>query len=81
MAVLAEVCARRRQTEECVTAFREGQGEKTLAAVRHDVLHERTQDALAAALAEQPHSIYRNIDLGMVCDLQCLNYIGCHISL
>lgn len=26
MAVSAEVCPRRRQTEECVTAFREGQG-------------------------------------------------------
>lgn len=42
IAVLAEECPRRRQTEECVTAFREGQGEKTLAAVRHDVLHTRT---------------------------------------
>lgn len=64
-----------------MTAFKEGQGEKTLAAVRHDVVHARTQDALAADLAEQPHSIYRNIYLGMVCDLQCLDYIGYHRSL
>lgn len=39
MAVSAEVCPRRRQTEECVTAFRERQDEKTPAAMRHDVMH------------------------------------------
>lgn len=35
MAVSAEVCPRRRQTKECDGA--DGEGEKTRAAVRHDV--------------------------------------------
>lgn len=39
IAVSAEVCPRRRQIEECVMAFREGQGEKTPATMRHDVMH------------------------------------------
>lgn len=37
MAVSAEVCPRRRGTEECVTARGTGQGEETRAALRHDV--------------------------------------------
>lgn len=39
--MLAEVCPRRRQGKECVTALREGQGEKSLAALRHDAQHVR----------------------------------------
>lgn len=69
IAVSDEVCPRRRQTEECETASREVQVWKTLAALRHDVLHAGRPSARAA---EQPHSIYRNIDLGMV---WFINYI------
>lgn len=64
MVLLAEVCPRRRQTKECVTAHREGQGEKTLAAVRHDVEHARRPYTKVGRTPT--HSIYRNIELGMV---------------
>lgn len=62
MVVKAEVCPRRRQSEEC-GGLRAEHGETTLAAVRHDVSYARRPCGRTkmAEIAEQLHSIYRNV--------------------